>query len=104
MLKFDRSSISGKLTVISVLSTGSALLLVFIAFTVTSVLSHVANEGKQLSALAGVVGINSGAALLSGNRAQAAQHLLALAVKDEIVQAALFDRRGQLFARYVADP
>jgi two-component system, sensor histidine kinase and response regulator len=104
MLNFDRSSISGKLTVISVLSTGSALLLVFIAFTVTSVLSHVASEGKQLSSLAGMVGINSGPALLSHNKAQGEQHLLALGVKDEIVQAALFDQRGRLFARYVAAP
>jgi hypothetical protein len=40
MFNFQRSSISQKLTMISVLSSGCALLLVFVAFALTSVLSH----------------------------------------------------------------
>ncbi|UUZ55326.1 hypothetical protein LP419_06020 [Massilia sp. H-1] len=49
MLNFERSSLNKKLTIISFLSTGTALLFVFVAFTVTSVLNHRKDEGMQLS-------------------------------------------------------
>ena len=100
MLNFDRSSLSQKLTLVSVLSTGSALIVVYLAFAFTSVFSHTEDETKQLSILAGVIGTNSVTALLFADRRQAEQTLGALNVKHEIAQAALFDRDGQLFARY----
>jgi two-component system, sensor histidine kinase and response regulator len=102
MLSFERSSLSQKLTIISVLSTGTALALVFAAFAVTSVLNHRKDEGMQLSSFAGVIGANSVAALLYQDRQLAARTLAALAAKDEIAGAALFDRKGRLFARYLA--
>ena len=102
MFNFKRSGLSQKLTTISIVSTGSALLLVFLAFAVTSVLSHTEDEQKQLISLADVIGINSVNALLFVDSKQAEQNLAALAVKDDIVQAALFDREGKLFARYSA--
>ena len=102
MFNFQRSSISQKLTMISVLSSGCALLLVFVAFALTSVLSHKDDEGKQLLSLAGVIGAASAAPLLAGKPAQAEQVLAALAARDEIAQAALFDRGGRLFALYRA--
>jgi len=102
MFNFKRSGLSQKLTTISVLSTGSALLLVFLAFAVTSVMSHADDERKELISLADVIGINSVSSLLFVDRKQAEQTLAALAVKDDIVQAALFDRDGKLFARYRA--
>ena len=100
MLNFERSSLSQKLTIVSVLSTGSALFLVYIAFALTSVFSHTEDESKQLSILAGVIGTNSVTALLFADRRQAEQTLSALKVKPTIALAALFDREGQLFARY----
>ncbi|MGK5073436.1 response regulator [Janthinobacterium sp. ZB1P44] len=104
MFNFQRSSISQKLTMISVLSSGCALLLVFVAFALTSVLSHKNDEGKQLLSLAGVIGAASAAPLLAGKSAQpqAEQVLAALAARDEIAQAALFDKGGRLFALYRA--
>jgi len=102
MFNFERSGLSQKLTIISVLSTGSALLLVFIAFAATSVLSHTDDERQQLSSLAGVIGDNSKAALLTADRAQAERTLATLAVEDDILQAALYDGDGKLLARYVA--
>ena len=104
MFNFERSSLSQKLTAITVLSAGSALLLVFIAFAATSVLSHTDDERKQLSSLAGVIGANSVSSLLFVDQKQAEQTLAALAVKDDIVQAVLFDRDGKPFARYAAAP
>jgi signal transduction histidine kinase/DNA-binding response OmpR family regulator/HPt (histidine-containing phosphotransfer) domain-containing protein len=102
MFNFERSGLSQKLTIISVLSTGSALLLVFVAFAATSVLSHTEDERKQLSSLAGVVGNNIKPALLGGDRKQAAQTLATLVTEDDILQAALYDDAGKLLARYTA--
>jgi signal transduction histidine kinase/CheY-like chemotaxis protein len=102
MFNFERSSLSQKLTAITVLSAGSALLLVFIAFAATSVVSHTDDERKQLSSLAGVIGTNSVNALLFIDHKQAEQTLAALSVKDDIVQAVLFDRDGKPFARFNA--
>lgn len=104
MFNFDRSSISQKLTLISMLSTGSALLLVLIAFTLTSVVSHKESESRQLRSLAGVIGANSAGALRLADGRQAQQILAALAIKEEITQAALFDSAGKPLARYVAAP
>jgi len=102
MLNFERSGLSQKLTIISVLTTGSALLLVFVAFAVASILSHTSEERKQLTSLADVIGANSVASLLYADRPTAEQALAALAVKGDITRAALFDRDGQLFAAYPA--
>jgi len=100
MFNFERSGLSQKLTIISVLSTGSALMLVFIAFAATSILSRTDDERKQLSTLAGVIGNNSVTALQAADRKQAEQMLATLAVEDEIEQAALYDSTGKLLARY----
>ncbi len=102
MMNFERSSLNKKLTIISFLSTGTALLFVFVAFTVTSVLNHRKDEGMQLSSFAGVVGANSVDALLFNDRNQAQNTLSALKAKDEISAAALFDRKGKLFASYAS--
>ncbi len=100
MFNFERSGLSQKLTIISVLSTGSALMLVFFAFAATSVLSRTDDERRQLSSLAGVIGNNSVAALLSADSLRARQTLTTLAVEDQIQQAILYDSTGQLLARY----
>jgi signal transduction histidine kinase/CheY-like chemotaxis protein/HPt (histidine-containing phosphotransfer) domain-containing protein len=100
MLNFERSSLNKKLTIISFLSTGTALLFVFVAFTVTSVLNHRKDEGMQLSSFAGVIGTNSVDALMFNDRTQAQNTLSALKAKDEISMAVLFDRNGKPFAQY----
>ncbi len=101
MLNFERSSLNKKLTIISFLSTGTALLFVFVAFAVTSVLNHRKDEGMQLTSFAGVIGTNSVDALIFNDRTQAQNTLSALKAKDDIATAALFDRNGKLFAHYV---
>jgi two-component system sensor histidine kinase/response regulator len=104
MLNFERSGLSQKLTIISVLTTGSALLLVFVAFAVTAVLSHTQEERQQLASLADVIGANSVTPLLFVDHATAEQALAALNVQEDVTQAALFDRDGKLFASYPAVP
>ncbi|HEX9172121.1 MAG TPA: ATP-binding protein, partial [Telluria sp.] len=102
MLNFERSSLNQKLTIISLLSTGTALLFVFIAFAVASVLNHRKDEGMQLSSFAGVIGTNSVDALLFNDRALAQNTLAALKAKEEISGAILYDRKGKVFAQYHA--
>jgi hypothetical protein len=102
MLNFERSGLSRKLTIISVLSTGSALLLVFAAFALTSILTHTDNQAKQVTSLADVICVNSVAPLLFADRVTATQALAALAVQDDIAQAVLYDRNGKPFATYPA--
>lgn len=102
MFKFARCSLNQKLTIISALSTGTALIVVFIAFAVTSVMNHRKDEAMQLSSFAGVIGANSVEALLFNDRKAAQNTLSALRAKEEIAGATLFDRNGKVFARYVA--
>jgi two-component system sensor histidine kinase/response regulator len=102
MPAFERSTLSQKLTIITMLSTGAALLVVFAAFALTAVGGHREEEARQLSLLAGVVGANSASALLFGDQAQAAHTLSALSHKGDIASAVLFDRDGRLFASYRA--
>ena len=102
MPNFARSSLYLKLTTMSLLSTGAALLCVFVAFAVTSVLKGRENESRQLSSLAGVVATSSADALIFNDRTLALTLLVSLEAKQDISRAALYDRKGKLFASYAA--
>ncbi|MFC5511359.1 response regulator [Massilia jejuensis] len=86
----------------SLLSTGSALLCMFVAFAFASVLHGRENEGRQLSSLAGVVAASSADALIFNDRTLALTLLVSLEAKREISRATLYDRKGKLFATYSA--
>jgi two-component system sensor histidine kinase/response regulator len=103
MVNFERSGLSRKLTIISVLSTGSALLLVFAAFALTSVLDHTRSQARQIAALADVVGVNSVTPLLFADRMTAEQALASLVAHEDIASAALYDRNGKPFATWPAN-
>ncbi|HEV7817176.1 MAG TPA: response regulator [Janthinobacterium sp.] len=100
MFSFGHSSIRRQLTLISVLSSGSALFLILAVVATTSLISHRENEERQLSALAQAIGADSVPALLLADRARAEQILTALNINDDIGQAILFNRDGKPFARY----
>ncbi|GGY56996.1 response regulator [Pseudoduganella albidiflava] len=103
MLDFERSGLSRKLTLISVLSTGSALLLVFAAFALTCVLNQSKNQTRHITALADVIAVGTLASVLRAEAATAEQALAALAVQGEITQAVLYDGSGKPFATFPAD-
>jgi signal transduction histidine kinase/CheY-like chemotaxis protein/HPt (histidine-containing phosphotransfer) domain-containing protein len=100
MFNVERSSLSQKLTMITVLSSGSALLLAFAMFVATSVLSHRDGEQRRLASLAAVIGASGMDALRTADRHRAGRTLAVLAVKPDIVQAALYDADGALLASY----
>ncbi|MGJ9418653.1 response regulator [Massilia sp. CMS3.1] len=102
MPNFARSSLYRKLTMMSLLSTGTALLCVFLAFSVASVVNKRENEGHHLSSLAGVVATSSADALIFNDRVLALTLLVSLEAKPEISRATLYDRKGKLFATYSA--
>ncbi len=102
MLNVERSSLNQKLTIMSLKSAATALLVVFAAFAVTSVLNHRSDESMQLTSFAGVIGANSVDALRAQDRALANDTLAALRAKVEIARAVLYDREGQPFAAYRA--
>jgi signal transduction histidine kinase/DNA-binding response OmpR family regulator/HPt (histidine-containing phosphotransfer) domain-containing protein len=101
MFSFERSGLGRKLTLISAMSTGCALLLAFAVFAGTHVMSQLEQERRQLFALAGTLAASSEIALLYVDPAQGEQ-VLALAAfegRDDIRQVALFDRDGKLLSR-----
>jgi two-component system sensor histidine kinase/response regulator len=96
---FSRSSLSQKLTVISMLSTGAALALVFVAFAATSIQHQRDDERKKLGSLAAIIGANAANALQYLNRDRAQEILATLDAEPEIVEAVLYDSSGLAFAR-----
>jgi signal transduction histidine kinase/DNA-binding response OmpR family regulator len=102
MSNHERSGLSQRLTILSLLSTGSALLLVLAAFAATSVLHLQETERNRLITVAAVIGANSEPALRRRDTRQLEQQLLALGHDRDILQAAMYDRDGALVARYVS--
>jgi len=102
MPTFERSSLNQKLTLISLLTTATALLFVFIAFAVTSVIHHRQAAQLQLAAFGSVIGAASAADLLLVDRQQAGATLAALDAQRDITAAVLYDRYGRPLAEYRA--
>jgi two-component system sensor histidine kinase/response regulator len=98
MLNFERSSLSQKLTLTSLLSTGSALLVVFAAFAFATVHHQRLAQERQLATLAELTGSQSIVPLLGADRPTAQQLLATLAAQPGIQRATLFDRNGAPFA------
>jgi signal transduction histidine kinase/DNA-binding response OmpR family regulator len=101
---FARASLSRKLTIITMLATGNALLIVFCVFSVSEVLSRKAEQWRQISSLADVTAANSRAAIAFGDRSAAMEILSALNVESDVMSAALYGTDGNLFAQYSAQP
>jgi len=102
MQNFERSSLNRKLNIISLLSTATALLFVFGAFAVTSIINHRQAESLQLAALATVIAAASSGDLMLVDRRQAQATLAALEAQQEISAAVLYDRFGRSLAEYRA--
>ncbi|KQN77777.1 hypothetical protein ASF04_23695 [Duganella sp. Leaf61] len=100
MSNYERSGLSQRLTILSMLSTGSALLLVFFTFAATSVLHGQEVERDRLATLAAVIGSSGDGAVRHVNSKQLAHQLQALGHDHDMLQAAVYDRNGSLLARY----
>jgi len=100
MPNFERSSLNQKLTLISLLTTATALLFVFVAFAVSAVVNGRQAEAMQLASFARVIGAASAADLMLVDRSKASATLAALDSRRGISAAVLYDRFGRPLAAY----
>lgn len=94
-------SISGKLTRINLLMSGTALVLAYVSFLAYNLYTLRGNLIKTVTAEAGIVGENSVTALLFDDQQAARATLSALQSSPQIQWAAIVRPDGTVFARYV---
>jgi hypothetical protein len=102
-LVFRNLSIQWKLLGVSMLSSGTALLLVCTAFVLYDRLTFRDMMVRQLIGQAEVIGWNSTSALLFDDPSAAAETLAALRAEPRVVAAAIYRADGQKFATYVRE-
>jgi signal transduction histidine kinase len=101
MFSFRNLSIKHKLTLLSVLASGSALILACGAFVVYDGWTFRDALVQTISTQARIVGANSAAALLFGDPRAATETLAALNAEPAVLSAAIYSRDGKLFASYL---
>ena len=100
---FRDASIRQKLMAILLLTSGVVLLLTCTAFVAYQFLTYRQTTLKNLSTLGGIIAANSTASLAFRNDGDAREILAALRAEPHVVAAGLYDKDGNLFARYPAD-
>src|SRR4051812_34302033 len=97
-------SIRRKLTVITMLTTGLALLLACGSFVIYDLLTFREEMVKELTSMTDIIGANSTAALSFGDQADATGTLASLRSQPAILGARVIAADGKIFASYVHDP
>ncbi len=93
-------SVRRKLTIVITATSGITLLLASSVFVGMRLLAFRSDMVRDLETVAQMVGDTSTAALTFGDREAAEQILSSLRAKPNVVRAAIFDRRGEVLARY----
>ncbi|MBI2927325.1 MAG: PAS domain S-box protein [Verrucomicrobia bacterium] len=102
MRRLRDHSLKRKLTLITLLSSGAALVLACVSFLTAEMIVLRGIMRSDLTQLANVTGRNAQAALRFDDAKDAADTLAALAGNNQIVAACLYDKRGQPFAQFVS--
>lgn len=92
--------IRGKLIVLMLIISGAVLSLAAGAFVLIEARSERLEIESELSTLASIIGLNSRAALLFGDREAAAKSLDALRLKPAVTAAWLLNGESKVFTRY----
>jgi signal transduction histidine kinase len=100
MRAFRDLSIRQKLTVMSILASGAALLLACAAFLAYDLFSYRGGMILRLSIRADMIGTNSASAMLFNDEAAAVETLTALKADPHTIAAGLYTRDNRLFATY----
>jgi signal transduction histidine kinase len=100
MLAFRNLPVSHKLTLLSVVASGSALLLACAAFVGYDFWAFRDAMLMKLSTQANIVGYNSSAAIEFNDTQAATQILAAFSAETDIVAAATYTQHGKIFAKY----
>jgi len=90
--------------VMLLVTSGAVILLTGAAYFTYEIVTFRQVTQRQLETLGQVIATNSTAALAFNDRDEAEETLRALAAARSITGGALYDRQGNLFARFVADP
>lgn len=96
-------SIQRKLTVIAMATSGAALLLACLAFVSHELFAFRERLVEQLATTAAMVSENSSAALAFDDPESATRTLRSLSAHPHIVEAAIYDWDGEVFATYARD-
>src|SRR6185437_13947270 len=94
--------IKRKLMVILMLTSGVVLLLTCAAFFTYELTTFKDKAFQGLATLGDVIATNSTASLAFDNESDAMEVLSALKARPQIIEAALYDANGKLFARFPA--
>lgn len=97
---FSNIPIRQKLTFISMVTSGAALLLASAGFLIYEQVAFKRSLLSDLASTAEMIGLNSAAALSFDDAGSATQTLASLAVQPHITAACLYDRDGVRFATY----
>ncbi|HWF19875.1 MAG TPA: ATP-binding protein [Verrucomicrobiae bacterium] len=96
-------SINRKLTLIIMVASTVALLLISASFVTYELITFRQRMRTELSSLATFIAIQNDAALLYGKNTDAYDSLGALSAKPHIVSACVYDAQGKVFATYPAN-
>jgi two-component system sensor histidine kinase/response regulator len=102
MPNVERSSLNRKLTSMCLSAATGALVVAYLVFALTMVVGQRRAEDRQLEALAAVVASSAADPLRFNDRARASAVLQALGERETVRAAALYDRKGRLFAAWHA--
>ncbi len=103
MMPWNSQSISGKLMRMTLLVSGTALLLAYVSFLVYDLFTLRENLINDLKTEAGIVGSNSVTALLFDDQQAAEATLSALQKSPQIRAAVIIRNDGTQFAKYLRD-
>src|SRR5690349_11101352 len=98
MKALDTLPIEKKLSRMSLLASGAALLLTSASLITFDVITFDRSLATRLTAFADIVGNTSASAVLFNDAAAADRNLAAMASQASITEAALYTPQGQLFA------
>ena len=93
-----------KVTLVTTLASGVALVLVSLAFIAYDWVSIRRARVRDLTTLAEIIGANATAALVFDDAAAAVEILAALRAEPVVVSASIHDREGNRFAQYSREP
>ena len=100
MRVFQDLSIKRKLPLITLLTSGVALMLACAAFVIYDLITFRQAMARDLTILAEIIGTNSAAALTFDDANAATEVLAALSAKEHLVSACLYKSDGPVFAKY----
>lgn len=100
---FPALSIRGKLTLMFMAASGTAVVLACVAFISYDSYTFRLSKIQDVATLAEIIGSNSTGALTYQDANSATDVLRALSSKKQISEACIYDRQGQAFAMYSRD-